>query len=76
LRVLVEAAAGEQRLPSVKATAGFLCGMEFDSLAAELTFFECLGLDIAGAQVEIALRPRDQLQRVKRLGQIVTRAEL
>ncbi len=58
---LVEAAADEQRLPSVKATAGFLCGMEFDSLAAELTFFECLGLDVAGVQVEIALRPGDLL---------------
>jgi Taurine catabolism dioxygenase TauD, TfdA family len=58
---LVEAAAGERRLPSVKATAGFLCGMEFDSLAAELTFFERLGLDIASAQVEIALRLGDLL---------------
>jgi hypothetical protein len=58
---VVEAAAGVPRLPSVKSTPGFLCGMEFDSLAAELSFFKRLGLDIAAVQVEIHVRPGDLL---------------
>jgi hypothetical protein len=58
---LVEAAAGVPRLPSVKSTPGFLCGMEFDSLAAELSFFESLDLSVAVVQVEIALSPGDLL---------------
>jgi hypothetical protein len=57
---IVEAAAGAAaRLPSVKSTSGFLCGMEFDSLAAELAFFACLGLDVRAVEVEVPLRPGD-----------------
>jgi hypothetical protein len=40
---VAEAAVGTPRLPSVKSTPGFLCGMEFDNLAAELSFFRFLG---------------------------------
>jgi hypothetical protein len=58
---VVEAAAGATRLPSVKSTPGFLCGMEFDNLAAELSFFKCLGLDVDAAQVEVPLAPGDLL---------------
>jgi hypothetical protein len=58
---LVEAAAGSPRLPSVKSTPGFLCGMEFDTLTAELSFFDRLGLDVDAAQVEVPLRPGDLL---------------
>jgi len=58
---VVEAAAGEPRLPSVKSTPGFLCGMEFDTLARELAFFMRLGLDVAAVEVEIPLRPGDLL---------------
>jgi hypothetical protein len=58
---IVEAAAGAARLPSVKSTPGFLCGMEFDGVAAELSFFERLGLDVAAAQIEIPLGPGDLL---------------
>jgi hypothetical protein len=56
---VVEAAAGAAQLPSVKSTPGFLCGMEFDDLAAELRFFERLGLNVDAAQVEVPLRPGD-----------------
>jgi hypothetical protein len=58
---VVEAAAGAPRLPSVKSTPGFLCGMEFDDLAAEVSFFKCLGLDVDAVQVEVPLRPGDLL---------------
>lgn len=58
---VVEAAAGAPRLPSVKSTPGFLCGMEFDTLAGELAFFKSLGLDIDAVEVEIPLRPGDLL---------------
>lgn len=58
---VVEAAAGTPRLPSVKSTPGFLCGMEFDSLTTELAFFELFGLDVAAVHAEIALRPGDLL---------------
>jgi len=58
---VVEAAAGVPRLPSVKSTPGFLCGMEFDNLAAELSFFKPLGLDIAAVQIEVHVRPDDLL---------------
>lgn len=54
---IVEAAAGDApALPSVKADPGFLCGEEFDSLAAELAFFTTHGLspDDAGTEVEVA----------------------
>jgi hypothetical protein len=58
---VVEAAADAARLPSVRSTPGFLCGMEFDTLAAELNFFECLGLDVDAVHVEVPLRPGDLL---------------
>lgn len=58
---LVEAAIGGRRLPSVKSTPEFLCGMEFDRLAAEVTFLKDLGLDVAAVEIEIALRPGDLL---------------
>jgi hypothetical protein len=58
---VVEGAAGTPRLASVKATPGFLCGMEFDSLAAELAFFAGLDLDVAAVQLEIPLRPGELL---------------
>jgi hypothetical protein len=58
---VVEAAAGAPRLPSVKSTPGFLCGMEFGTLAAELAFFKRLGLDVGVAEIEVPLRPGDLL---------------
>jgi hypothetical protein len=58
---LLEAAAGVPRLPSVKSTPGFRCGMEFASLAAELSYFWRLGLDVDAVQVEVSLRPGDLL---------------
>jgi len=58
---LVEAAAGAPRLPSVKATPGFLCGMEFATLAGERDFFKSFGLDAGAVEVEIPLRPGDML---------------
>jgi hypothetical protein len=58
---LLEAAAGSARLPSVKTDPDFLCGMEFDSLAAEEAFLHRLGLDVQAVEVEIPLRPGDLL---------------
>jgi hypothetical protein len=58
---VLEGAAGAPRLPSVKSTPGFLCGMEFDNLGAELNFFKCLGLNVEAVQVEVPLRPGDLL---------------
>ena len=58
---VVEAAAGAPRLPSVKSTPGFLCGMEFDNLAAEVNFFNFLSLDVDAVQIEVPLRPGDLL---------------
>ena len=58
---IVEAVAGAPRLPSVKSTPGFLCGMEFENLAAELSFFKWHGLDVNAAQIEVPLRPGDLL---------------
>ena len=58
---LVEAAAGAARLPSVKSTPGFLCGMEFDNLAGELSFFKRLGVDVQAVEVEVPLRPGELL---------------
>jgi hypothetical protein len=57
---LIEAAAtssGPPILPSVKADPDFLCGLEFDSLSAELTFFSRYGLRIADAEIEMAIEP-------------------
>jgi hypothetical protein len=59
---LVEAAAGiAPLLPSVKADPAFLCGTEFNSLRAELEFFERHHLDVTAVQVEIALQPGELL---------------
>jgi hypothetical protein len=58
---VLEGVAGAARLPSVKSTPGFLCGMEFDNLAAELSFLKSLGLDVGAVQLEIPLRPGDLL---------------
>jgi hypothetical protein len=58
---IAEAAAGAARLPSVKSTPGFLCGMEFDTLGAELGFFTRLGLDVRAVEIEVALGPGDLL---------------
>jgi hypothetical protein len=57
---IIEAAAtssGSPILPSVKAEPDFLCGLEFDSLSSELTFFSRYGLRIADAEIEMALEP-------------------
>jgi hypothetical protein len=57
---IIEAAAtssGAPILPSVKVDPDFLCGLEFDSLSSELTFFSRYGLSIADAEIEIALEP-------------------
>lgn len=55
---LVEAAdSSSPHLPSVKVQPDFLCGMEFDTLRAEVAFFERHGLDVDSVQIEIALRP-------------------
>jgi hypothetical protein len=59
---LVEAAAGvAPLLPSVKTDPGFLCGMEFESLRAELAFFERHELHVEAVQVEVALAPGELL---------------
>jgi hypothetical protein len=56
-RVIEAAGAASPLLPSVKAVPGFLCGMEFDSLTAELEFFRRHGLDVEDVTIDIALRP-------------------
>lgn len=58
---VVEAAAGEPALPSVKAEGGFLCGMEFDTLASELHFFERHLLSIDEVSIEVPLSPGELL---------------
>ena len=60
---IVEAAAAERppTLPSVKVEPGFLCGLEFDSLSAELAFFARHGLRIHDAEIEIDLQPGELL---------------
>jgi len=56
---IVEAAAAEcpPILPSVKVEPGFLCGLEFDSLSAEVAFFARCGLRIRDAEIEMPLEP-------------------
>lgn len=55
---VVEAAAGDSPiLPSVKVNPRFLCGMEFDSLRAEIEFFARHGLQVADVQIKISLQP-------------------
>ena len=58
---LVEAAAGSPLLPSVKEEPGFLCGMEFDSLLAEVAFFEGHSLRLEAVEVEVGLSPGELL---------------
>jgi hypothetical protein len=59
---LVEAAAGTTPLlPSVKTDPAFLCGMEFESLRAELEFFHGHDLEVKAVEVEIALRSGELL---------------
>lgn len=53
---VVEAAIGTTpALPSVKANAGFLCGMEFDSLESESRFFDRLNLSVQSVRTEVPL---------------------
>jgi hypothetical protein len=59
---VIEAAAGTTpRLPSVKADTDFLCGLEFDSLAAELAFFEHHRLRVEDVAIDVALAPGELL---------------
>ena len=58
---VVEAAAGVIALPSIKAEAGFLCGMEFDSLGSEIQFFERHSLRVEAVQIEVCLSPGELL---------------
>ena len=51
-RVVDAAATTTPLLPSVKADPDFLCGLEFDTLRAELDFFRRHGLDVE----EVAIR--------------------
>jgi hypothetical protein len=56
---IVEAAATDclPILPSVKVEPGFLCGLEFDSLSAELRFFERHGLRVHDVEIAVGLQP-------------------
>jgi hypothetical protein len=56
-RVVEAAASASPLLPSVKADPDFLCGMEFDSLSAELAFFRRHGLEVEEVTLELPLRP-------------------
>jgi Taurine catabolism dioxygenase TauD, TfdA family len=60
---IIEAAAGVRPpvLPSVKVEVGFLCGLEFDSLLAEVAFFALHGLYIEDVEIAIDLRPGELL---------------
>ncbi len=60
---ILEAAAGEFSpvLPSVKVEPGFLCGLEFDSLSSELTFFTRLGIRIDDATIDVFLQAGELL---------------
>jgi Taurine catabolism dioxygenase TauD, TfdA family len=48
-------------LPSVKIESGFLCGLEFDSLTAEMAFFERHGLRIDNVEILVKLQPGELL---------------
>jgi Taurine catabolism dioxygenase TauD, TfdA family len=52
---------GSPILPSVKVEPGFLCGLEFDSLSSELTFFARYGLRVQDAEIEVPLEPGELL---------------
>jgi hypothetical protein len=56
-RIVEAAAAADPMLASVKTDPSFLCGMEFESLRAEVAFFQGHGLDLAAVVIEITLRP-------------------
>jgi hypothetical protein len=59
---IVEAAGGTApELPSVKTDLQFLCGLEFDSLRAELAFFARHGLLIEPVALEVSLAPGELL---------------
>ncbi len=59
-RIVEAVAALPPALPNVK-TPGFLCGMEFDSLRAELAFFQSHGLNVQDVQIEVGLQPGELL---------------
>ncbi len=48
-------------LPSVKNEPAFLCGLEFDSLFAELVFFARHGLRIDDVEISVPLQPGELL---------------
>lgn len=52
---VVEAAAGVPTLPSVRGSSDFLCGLEFDALAAEVDFFARHALRLHEVEIEVAL---------------------
>jgi hypothetical protein len=59
---IVEAAAGAApELPSVKTDQQFLCGLEFQSLPAELAFFAHHGLRIEDVALDVPLAPGELL---------------
>jgi hypothetical protein len=48
-------------LPSVKIEPGFLCGLEFESLVAEVTFFARHDLHVDDVEISIDLQPGELL---------------
>jgi hypothetical protein len=60
---IIEAAAADcpPILPSVKAEPGFLCGLEFDYLSAELAFFTRHGLCIQDVEIDVPVEPGELL---------------
>ena len=58
---IVEAADDDPVLPSVKAEPQFLCGSEFDTLAAEERFFARRGLRLDAVQIDVGIRPGELL---------------
>ncbi len=60
---MIEAATAELPpiLPSVKVEPEFLCGLEFDSLSSELTFFARHGLRIHDVEIDVPLQPGELL---------------
>ena len=59
---IVEAAAGTRpELPSVKTDDQFLCGLEFATLGAELSFFARHGLCIEEVAIDVPLGPGELL---------------
>jgi hypothetical protein len=58
---IVEAADAEPSLPSVRTEPGFLCGMEFDDVRAEIAFFARHGLRVTEVQRDVRLDAGDLL---------------